>query len=179
MRMKRYLIAAGLVGFVMGVGACLDSSGDLLLAEGGGRGGALDVVYPYAKIKELIKGKAFDEPSGIVFHARRGTFFVVGDEGMIGEFSLKGKQIRVKEFSDEPDFEGVTVDPSSGLLYVAHEVADRILEIDPETFKVLRVFDVPRRFEGEVVMDAGGDGIEGITFVPLKDHEQGGVFLYL
>ncbi len=179
MKIKQLMIVFGMVGVVCGVAACLDESAKIALADehvNNGGNDALGILYPYTKYTKVIKGREFEEPSGIVFHPKRGTLFVLGDEGMIGEFTLKGKRVKIHQFSDKPDFEGITVDPNTGLLYVAHEIADKILEIESEGFKVLRAFTVPRRFKGELVMAPEGDGIEAITFVPMKAHAQGGVF---
>ena len=43
----------------------------------------------------------------------------------------------------------LTYDPATGLLYAAIEEAESILEIDPETFAMLREFPLPRDFRGQ------------------------------
>lgn len=118
---------------------------------------------------------AFNEPSGIVYHAGRGTLFAVGDEGDICEFAADGSSTKQAHIRDA-DFEGVTVDPATGLLYVAIEGEERILEIEPESFAVLREFPIDRQFEGVELLKPGGQGVEGITFVPDPSHPEGGTF---
>lgn len=117
------------------------------------------------------------EHSGICFHPARGTLFVVGDEGDLYEISPEGTVIKTSLINQGADFEGVTLDPRTGLLYIAVEGEDSILEIDPETHAVQREFHLPRRFKGTMVLKEGGDGIEAITFIPNPDHPEGGTFL--
>lgn len=117
----------------------------------------------------------FNEPSGIEYHAGRGTLFVVGDEGDLCEIKTDGTPVSQAHIRDG-DFEGVTYDPATGLLYVAVEGEEKILEIDPDTFEVRREFSLPRELEGRTLMKAGGQGIEAITFIPDLEHADGGVF---
>ena len=117
----------------------------------------------------------FNEPSGIVYHAGRGTLFAVGDEGDICEIETDGKLIKQTHIRDG-DFEGVTYDPATGLLYVVIEGEERILEIRPDDFAVVREFEIERTFEGRMLLEPGGQGVEAITFVPDAGHPQGGTF---
>ncbi len=117
----------------------------------------------------------FNEPSGIEYHAQRGTLFVVGDEGDLCEIKTDGTPIKQAHIRDG-DFEGVTYDPATGLLYVAVEGEEKILEIDPDTFEVRREFALPRDFEGRTILKPGGQGIEAVAFVPDSEHTEGGVF---
>lgn len=119
--------------------------------------------------------KGFNEPSGIVFHKQRKTLFVVGDEGDICEIQPDGTLIKQKRIRSA-DFEGITYDPSTGLLYIAIEGEEKILEVDPDNFKVLREFTIERTFKGKMVLKPGGNGIEGITFIPDRYHPEGGTF---
>ena len=61
-------------------------------------------------------------------------------------------------------------------MYLAVEEEEAIVEVDPETFEVRREFSLPRDFGGETRLKAGGEGIEGITFVPDPQHREGGLF---
>jgi uncharacterized protein YjiK len=117
----------------------------------------------------------FNEPSGIEYHAERGTLFVVGDEGDLCEIKTDGTLVRQAHIRDG-DFEGVTYDPATGLLYVAVEGEEKILEIDPDVFQVRREFALPRDFEGRTLLKPGGQGVEAIAFVPDSKHTEGGVF---
>jgi len=142
--------------------------------------GAVDPSDPASIELSNSRGKdiaraPIGEPSGICFHVARGTLFVVGDEGDLYEMTTDGDLLQKKHIRDA-DFEGVTHDPATGLLYVAVEGAETILEIAPDTFQVLREFPMERSFKGKLLLKAGGQGIEAITFAPDKDHPHGGTF---
>jgi len=104
------------------------------------------------------------EPSGIVYSAKRGTLFVVGDEGDICELQTDGRlvnKVRIRRV----DLEGITINPATGMLYALDELAEAILEIHPDNLEVLRYFPIevtpahhnPAR---------NNRGFEAITFVP-------------
>lgn len=117
----------------------------------------------------------FKEPSGIVYHPGRRTLFVCGDEGDVGEVSLEGKLLRSARV--EGDLEAITVVPETGLLYVVREGHEILLELRPQDFKLTRRFNIQRDFAGDdEFLKRGGNGIEGLTFVPDADHPEGGRF---
>ena len=140
----------------------------------GPQAGPPSIVFPYQWVGNIDKA-AFNEPSGICWHSLRETLFVVGDEGDICEIKTDGTMIKQKRIR-HVDFEGITHDPLTGMLYIAVEGSESIIEINPETFEVLRDFSIPRILDGKTVLKAGGQGIEAITFVPDSQHPQGGVF---
>ncbi len=117
----------------------------------------------------------FNEPSGIFWHSGRGTLFVVGDEGDLCEIRTDGTPIKQQRLR-AADLEGVTHDPATGLLYIAVEGEETILEVDPETFTVRREFALPRTWQGYTRLREGKEGIEAITFVPNAAHAEGGTF---
>ncbi len=135
----------------------------------------LSVIFPHEWIGD-IDDDSFPEPSGISFHPSRSTLFVVGDEGHVGEYALDGTRINMKHVISE-DFEGITNNPETGLLYIAVEGEESILELDPDDFSIKRNFPINRRINGELVMKEGGEGIEAIVFVPDTTHPHGGTFL--
>ncbi len=126
--------------------------------------------------------KEIEEPSGIVFVPLRGTLFVIGDEGDVAELSkemriLKQKRLAPLEGGENYDLEGVTYNPFNNRLYVVVEGEDIIFELHPETLKILRKFPVDRSFgENPEIIKPGGNGIEGITFVPDVSSPEGGFF---
>lgn len=132
------------------------------------------IIFPYKWIGNIDKIN-FDEPSGICWHSQRKTLFVVGDEGDVCEIKPDGTLISQKRIRSA-DFEGITHDPSTGLLYIPVEREESIIELNPETLEVLREFSLPRKFDDKVVMKSGGQGIEAITFVPDMTHPEGGTF---
>lgn len=133
-----------------------------------------DTLFPYKWIGNIDKID-FNEPSGIVYHEKRRTLFVVGDAGDLCEIKTDGTLIQQKHLRDG-DFEGVTYDPATNLLYIAVEGEERILEVDPDSFAIIRSFTIPREVKGKTVMNEGGSGIESITFVPNSRLPHGGTF---
>lgn len=138
--------------------------------------GEIRVQQPLAvSWEENILQEALEEPSGIVYHQERGTLFVVSDDGLIAELALDGEVLDSRELVDD-DLEGITVDPATGLLYVAIEGKEQVLEVTPGKFKKRRKFDIERKLRGFPIFPKGGNGIESITFVPNADHPMGGTF---
>jgi uncharacterized protein YjiK len=126
-----------------------------------------------------IDRQNFPEPSGIVYHPQRNTLFVVSDEGWVAEIQKDGTP--VAKYRVIGDLEGITLDPETGLLYIAVEGVDVILEFDPEGGEVTRRFPINREFQGnpnflEKQVDRYDNGIESIAFVPDSKHPEGGTF---
>jgi len=132
------------------------------------------IAFPYQWVGNIDKVE-FNEPSGICWHSQRKTLFVVGDAGDLCEIKTDGTLIKQKHIRNA-DFEGITHDPATGLLYIAIEGKESIIELDPETLDVSREFQLPRAIDGKTVMKSGGQGIEALTFVADPDHPEGGTF---
>ena len=115
------------------------------------------------------------ELSGITYHPGRKTLFSISDEGQLSEWRTDGRLIRQELIRGE-DFEGLTVDPTTGLLYAVIEGKDNILEISPTTFAPQREFSIDRDFEGRKLLKKGGMGLEAIAFIPDQAHPEGGTF---
>ena len=153
---------------------CVALMGALAFSAFAAEGDHLAAVFPGTGFL-LSWASDFKEPSGLTYHPGRGTLFVVSDEGYVGELDTDGELLRQKEVPG--DLEGITCDPATGLLYVAIEGAETILEVDPDQLKTLRRFPLDRTLGGKTVMAEGGQGIESIAFVPDADHPEGGTFL--
>jgi uncharacterized protein YjiK len=138
------------------------------------QGDPLDILFPHERISNF-NSIDFDEPSGIVFHAQRGTLFIVGDEGDLAEIKPDGSLVQKGEIKDT-DFEGITYNPATGLLYAVTESKARIIEINPNDFDVLRVLVVDPVFEDEEILKSKKNHVEAITFVPNPDQPEGGTF---
>ena len=135
-----------------------------------------DLAFPHKWAGVLDEDRRINEPSGIVFHPARRTLFVVDDEGALAEVTTDGQVLRNVPLTAERDYEGVTFDPATGMLYLAAEGDEQIVEVDPDTFAVTRIFAIDRHLNGNLRLKPGGQGIEAITFVPDADHPEGGTF---
>ena len=103
------------------------------------------------------------EPSGIDFDRRNGRIFVVDDGGELWVFD---KDFREKDVFDlGGDLEGVHYLAGPDRLLVAVEGDEQLLSVDPDSGEELAVYDIPRTFQGDTVMAAGGNGIEALTVV--------------
>lgn len=132
------------------------------------------ILFPYDRVGNIDRGKC-REPSGLVFHPGRGTLFAVGDKGDICEMTTDGAPVQAVDLGSF-DLEGIAVVPATGLLYVAVEGEERILEVDPRGLVVRRTFDIRRTYGGKSLLKKGGEGIEGIAFVADESHPEGGTF---
>jgi len=148
----------------------------VVASDGARRGLAAREPFPGKWIPNII-GNRWPEPSGIAWHGKRQTLFVVSDEGHICEIRSDGTMVRQLRGQSWRDYEDVTVHPVTGMVYVAVEGEEKILEIDPETLATRRTFAIERTFQGKTVMKGGGNGIEGITFIPDPKHPEGGTFI--
>lgn len=136
--------------------------------------GSRPTALPYNWIGNITKAQ-IAEPSGITYHPTRRSLFIADDSGSVHEVSLEGRLIQSKGLN-ERDIEGITVDPSTGLLYAAVEDDEVILELEPENLAIQRQFRISRDFKGEQLLRKGGMGIEAIAFVPDASHPEGGTF---
>jgi uncharacterized protein YjiK len=142
------------------------------------------IRFPYLWMDEpgyggMIDRQEFVEPSGICFHPARKTLFVVSDEGEIMEIQRDGTPVFRKKIPG--DLEGITVHPESGLLYLAKEGEDIIMEFDPDKREIIRSFPLDRTYKGnpnyiEKRKKRFDNGIESIAFVEDKKHPEGGTF---
>ncbi len=126
-----------------------------------------------------IDKQRIPEPSCICYHPQRNTLFVVSDEGFVFEINRDGTLVATWEIKG--DLEAITVVPRTGLLYIAVEGDDVILEFDPDRGEVARRFPISREFQGnpnflQKQTDDYDNGIESIAFVPDENHPEGGTF---
>ena len=132
------------------------------------------IALPYNWIGNITQ-RQIAEPSGITYHPTRRSLFLADDSGSVHEVSLEGRLIQSGGLNGR-DIEGITMDPSTGLLYAAVEDDEVILELDPENLAIQREFRIGRNFKGEPLLRKGGMGIEAIAFVPDASHPEGGTF---
>ena len=134
------------------------------------------IVFNYAWEGDIDESD-IKEPSGIVYHSEEDCLFVAGDEGQLCRMKKDGTLVKMEMLKEGADLEGVTYDPATGLVYVAVEGKEQVLEVEPDSFEIKRNFQIDRKYRGETIFEPGGNGIEGITFKPDPSHPEGGVFL--
>jgi uncharacterized protein YjiK len=120
--------------------------------------------------------KQYDKLSGLVFHPQRKTLFAVTDWGQIIEIGTDGTLIQQKEVTKKADFEGITYNPGTGLLYIVIEGEETILEVNPETLEAGRKIPIELTFQGQELLTRKGKGLEDITFVPTVPGSPTGTF---
>lgn len=111
----------------------------------------------------------------MVFYPPQKTLFAVIDDGRIVEIESNGRFIQNKQVRKKADFEGITYNPMTKMLYVVVEGEEVMLEINPATLEIQQDIPINRNFNNSVLISSKGDGIEGITFVPT-DNPQKGIF---
>ncbi len=134
------------------------------------------VIFPH-EWKGVFDQMKLAEPSGAVIHPDRGTLFIVDDEGSVAELKRDGTVVQEKLWRQGADLEGITCDPRTGLLYLVEEGKECIYEVTPDDFKLQRTFAINRYYHDKLRMHPGGNGIEGITFVPNPTDPEGGTFV--
>jgi hypothetical protein len=127
------------------------------------------------KVIRSFTPKKVPEPSGVIFDQNRGTLFIAGDRGDIGEFSLTGVLLNHRNI-DQADFEGITCNPASGLLYAVVEAKGKILEIDPGSLQMTREFFIDWILSDHLILNPKKESIEAIAFAPDSLDANGGVF---
>ncbi len=135
----------------------------ILLSSGSCRSDTA-VTLPLREVARFDED-GFRDLSGIVYHPIRQTLFAVEDEGTIVELGTNGTVVAERRILPGADLEGITCNPETGILYVVVEGDDEILEINPEVLEIIRTIPIDRQVEGSLLIDPGGNGLEGITFV--------------
>lgn len=112
----------------------------------------------------------------------RNTLFIVDDGGPGRQASLAEIDLEAKVLQQQPlgdDLEGVCYCPLDGMLYVCDEQGERVNIVDPAGLKQTGQFTISLEFQGQPFLKAGGNGIEGIEFIPDTSTPSGGYFLLL
>lgn len=116
----------------------------------------------------LMAAKTTFEPSGIVWHAGRGTYIVVSDDGQIAEISSTGSVVNT--WSVSGNWEDVTVaDDSSTIIYLAHENNSAIYAFDLSTGALTG----DSWSVSTYIYPVGKLGLEALTWVPDGKHPYG------
>lgn len=139
---------------------------------------SLSTDSPLAAASAEITGWAFDgfapllevpEPSGMCFHPERNTLFIVDDGDVdrpagIYEIDLHAQLLAGTALGI--DLEGICYCSADGMLYAADEIDERVYIVDPQSLVTVDEFQVSRFYQQAEVMLAGGNGFEGIEYIP-------------
>lgn len=121
------------------------------------------------------------EPSGLCFDPERNSLFIVDDgaeDRPSGVYELDLHANVLASFPLGDDLEGICYCSADGMLYVADETAETVYVVDPDGLKLVREFQVSRFLDGQEQYAAGGNGFEGIEYVPwLPDANDGDFFV--
>lgn len=122
------------------------------------------------------------EPSGLCFHPERNSLFIVDDGDTerpagVYELDLHADVLASRQLGD--DLEGICYCSYDGLLYVADEADERVYAVDPASLELIREFQISRNFAGEEVLVQGGNGLEGIEYIPPSADGSDGDFFVL
>ena len=109
------------------------------------------------------------EPSGVAYHPRRKTLFVVCDQGEFVEMELDYtvlQRVRLRG-----DLEGIAIHPVTGTLYIASESAGAIYEYGLEERRVLRTLAVDFASHPDFAGGVGRNkGLEGVAVTEVEDQ---------
>lgn len=99
-----------------------------------------------------------EELSGLSFNQDRTALLACGDKGTVKEVSFEGEILK-NIWTKRSDVEGITVNPSTGDIYIAVERAQEIHRLSGET-ESEPVITVQEAAEGRF----GNDGLEAVEF---------------
>ncbi len=106
---------------------------------------------------------AVPELSGLSFSKNKTAFYTVSDHtSMIYKLSLTGALIGVLDFKGD-DLEGITVDPSTGDIYIVEERLRDVVKLNSEGREL-------KRYHLNIEENDDNSGLEGIAFNPDNNH---------
>ena len=134
----------------------------------------------YAELPEI------PEPSGMCYHPERDSLFIVDDGGFtsdgsfrkpaVFELSLELEMLNKRELGD--DLEGICWCSWDGMLYVTDEADEQVFIVDPDGLSVMGDFYVSVDYDGKELLTQGGNGFEGIEYIP-GNYGEAGYFILL
>ena len=150
--------------------------------EPGGQEGPSELVMTTWEFDGYVPLPEVPEPSGLCFHPGRGTLFIVDDGDIdhpagVFELDLHATVLAGAELG--VDLEGVCYCAADGMLYVCDELDERVYIVDPEGLLLAGQFQVSRQLDGREVLQAAGNGFEGIEYIPAGKYTDGDYFILL
>lgn len=100
-----------------------------------------------------------EEISGLCMNADKTSLIACGDQGVVKNISFDGETCDVLEFPE--DMEGITLDPSTGDLYLAIEGGQKVARIEAPAYDTCEdVFDVQEAIDRKFK----NGGLEGVEY---------------
>lgn len=156
----------------------------IVIAAAGWAEGPDDGQTPMAQLPDWVFDGSSDlpevpEPSGLCYCPTTDSLFIVDDGAedrpcAVYELDLHAKVLNSHQIG--MDLEGICYCSKDDLLYVADEADEVVYVMMPEGLKQIGQFSFSPDFDGKTLLQPGGNGIEGIEYIPGDD---GGYFLLL
>ena len=125
-------------------------------------------VLPIKK-EEIIKiDDPKFEPSGITYNKKNNELFVVSDNGRLAIINLDSLKVEIINAKNR-DYEGMSIDTDGNRIFVVEEGKDNIIEIDRD-FNRLKKFNIPRYFDGKLILKKGINGLESLAFFKYEGN---------
>lgn len=148
---------------------CADLGPDVHLADSP----APLAELPEWKFQSFISLPEAPEPSGLCFSPERKVFYLVDDgdsyakrPARLWELNASGKAVRSLDLGR--DLEGVCWAAGLQLIFIADEWDDKVYAVTPDDFKVFSSVEVSENCAGRRAFQRGGNGFEGIEYLPPK-----------
>ncbi|MCB1185552.1 SdiA-regulated domain-containing protein [bacterium] len=137
---------------------------------------------PGWKFEQAMALKEVPEPSGLCYYPVHDSLFIVDDgaadrKPAVYEISLTGEVLQKLEIGY--DLEGVCYCSADGLVYVADENEERIYSINPDELSLVETYRISRMLDGKEVLEAGGNGFEGIEYISAGNGDWSDCFILL
>ena len=103
------------------------------------------------------------ELSGIVYDEEQQCLFAVSDQGWVGELDLEGRLLRRRHLKRGWDLEDLCLSPDGSRLLIVEERKRQLIEVDRDSFEVLRRRKLPQPWKSAINL-----GYEGIDLLDDK-----------
>jgi uncharacterized protein YjiK len=143
---------------------------------------SVKAALPSWKFEQALALAEVPEPSGLCYCPPRDSFFIVDDgaedrPASVSEINEHG--VVLQNLAIGRDLEGVCYCPADGLIYVVDEHEERLYALLPDGLVLQSTFGISHSLDGQELIDAGGNGIEGIEYIPAGHGPWSDCFMLL
>ncbi len=121
-------------------------------------GGGSDTPPVVVTVTDSVINTGLTNLSGLCYNYAKTGFMAARDNGKLYELSLTGQIVRTLPYSGSNDFEGITINPTSGAIYLADEGNMEIWRLAGNEKSVAKVTDIV------VPGVQDNKGIEGVAY---------------